>query len=94
MERFSARCGTFLPLSTCDRQVIRATLIGVDTHAREASEVEELSHRIAGLAAERQELRQAGASGEVLEENRVQLNRNQWALCQALIEQHLPSFAA
>jgi cell division protein FtsB len=67
----------------------------VDTHARNgAAEVEELSQRIAGLAAERQELRQTGASGEVLEENRVQLNRNQWALCHALIEQHLPSFAS
>ncbi len=59
-----------------------------------AAEVEELSERIAGLAAERQALRRAGASGEVLEENRVQLNRNQWALCHALIEQHLPSFAS
>ena len=67
----------------------------MNTHARnEAAEVEELSHRIAGLAAERQQLRRAGASGEVLEENRVQLNRNQWALCHALIEQHLPSFAS
>lgn len=95
MERFSARCGPFLPLSTCDRQVIRATLRGVDTYARNgAAEVEELSERIAGLAAERQALRQADASGEVLEENRVQLNRSQWALCHALIERHLPSFAS
>jgi hypothetical protein len=60
----------------------------------EAAQVEELSHRIAALAAERQELRQAGASDEVLEENRVQLSRSQWALSHALIEQHLPHFAS
>ena len=66
----------------------------MDTHARNgAAGVEELSRRIAGLAAERQELRRAGASSEVLEENRVQLNRSQWALSQALIEQHLPGLA-
>jgi hypothetical protein len=57
-------------------------------------EVEALSERIAALAAERQELRRAGASDEVLEENRAQLGRSQWALSHALIEQHLPGFAA
>jgi uncharacterized small protein (DUF1192 family) len=56
--------------------------------------VDELSERIGALAAERQELRKAGASGEVLEENRRQLSRSQWALSEALIEQHLPGFAA
>ncbi len=57
-------------------------------------DVEALSERIAALAAERQELRLAGASDEVLEENRAQLGRSQWALSEALIEQHLPGFAA
>ena len=56
--------------------------------------VAELSDRIAVLAAERQELRRNGASGEVLEENRKQLSRSQWALSQALIEQHLPGLSA
>jgi hypothetical protein len=56
--------------------------------------VEELSDRIAKLAAERQELRKAGASGEVLEENRRQLGRSQWALSEALIERHLPGLAS
>ena len=64
----------------------------MDTDARNG--IEKLSERIAALAAERQELRRAGASGEVLEENRLQLSRSQWALSQALIEQHLPGFAA
>ena len=66
----------------------------MDVNARaEGTGVDELTERIAALAAERQDLRQAGASGEVLEENRVQLNRSQWALSQALIEQHLPGLA-
>jgi hypothetical protein len=59
-----------------------------------AAEVTALSERIAALTAERQELRKAGASHEVLEENRVQLGRHQWALSHALIEQHLPGLAA
>jgi hypothetical protein len=62
--------------------------------ARDPREVKELSERIAALAAERQELRKTGASGEVLEENRVQLGRSQWALCHALIELYLPSAAS
>jgi hypothetical protein len=61
---------------------------------RDVRNVEDLSRRIAELAAERQELRSAGASGEVLEQNRVQLSRSQWALSQALIEQHLPGLAS
>ena len=64
----------------------------MDTNTQDG--VDELSERIAALAAERQELRSAGASGEVLEENRRQLSSSQWALSQALIEQHLPGFAA
>jgi len=56
--------------------------------------IESLSERIAALAAERQELRIAGASDEVLEANRAQLGMSQWALSQALIERHLPGFAA
>lgn len=66
-------------------------------HANErtnADGVAYLSERIAALAAERQQLRQAGASGEVLEENRKQLSRSQWALSHALIEQHLPGLSA
>jgi hypothetical protein len=59
-----------------------------------AADVEELSVRIAALAAERQELRKAGASCEALEQNRVQLGASQWALCNALIEQHLPRLAS
>jgi hypothetical protein len=60
----------------------------------EVADVEKLSERIAALAAERQELRRTGASGEVLEENRVRLGHSQWALCHALIAQHLPSLAS
>ena len=66
-------------------------------HANERAQgngVGELSERIAALTAERQELRRTGASGEVLEENRKQLSRSQWALSHALIEQHLPGLAA
>jgi hypothetical protein len=66
-------------------------------HANERTDadgVAELSERIAELAAERQQLRQAGASGEVLEENRKQLSRSHWALSQALIEQHLPGLTS
>jgi hypothetical protein len=62
----------------------------MDTH----DGVDELSERIAALAAERQELRKTGASDEVLEQNRVELGRSQWALSQALIDQHLPGLAA
>jgi len=91
VERFSALCGVRVTLSTCDLQAFRATL--VEMHANDANGVAELSERIAELAAERQELRQAGASGEVLEENRKQLSRSQWALSQALIEQHLPGLS-
>ena len=64
-------------------------LVAMDASPRNgAVEVGKLSERIAALAAERQELRKAGASCEALEENRVQLGRSQWALSHALIEQH------
>ena len=66
-------------------------------HANErvdADGVAELSERIAALAAERQELRRTGASGEVLEENRIRLSRSHWALSQALIAQHLPGLTS
>ena len=63
-----------------------------NAHERDRG-VDELSTRIAALAAERQELRAANASGELLEENRRQLGRSQWELAQALIDQHLPGFA-
>jgi hypothetical protein len=67
----------------------------MDGTARDgAAEVEELSGQIATLAAERQELRRIGAGCELLEENRVRLSRSQWALCHALIEQHLPRLAS
>jgi len=59
-----------------------------------AAGVEELSEQIAALATERQELRKAGASYEVLEENRLRLGQRQWALCHALIELHLPGLEA
>jgi uncharacterized small protein (DUF1192 family) len=66
----------------------------MDTNARDGvAGVDELSKRIAALAAERQELRQNGASSEVLEENRKQLSRSQWALSHALIQQHLPGLS-
>ena len=65
----------------------------MDTHAPE-KHVEALSERIAALASERQELRRAGASDEVLEANRAQLGLSQWALSHALIERHLPGCAA
>jgi hypothetical protein len=64
----------------------------MDKHAE--NRVDELSERIAELAAQRQMLRTAGASGETLEENRVELGRSQWALSQALIERHMPGLAA
>ncbi len=59
-----------------------------------AAGVKELTEQIAALTAERQELRNTGASHELLEENRARLGRSQWALCHALIQQHLPSFAS
>ena len=49
---------------------------------------------IAGLVAERQELRARGASIASLERNRLQIARAQWELGHALIDRHLPQAAA
>jgi hypothetical protein len=50
-----------------------------------------LTMRVAGLVAERQELRESGASQTALERNRIQLARAQWELSHALIDRHLPA---
>ena len=52
--------------------------------------VEALMEQIATLAAERQRLRESGATSSRLERNRVKLARKQWELSHALIERHLP----
>src|SRR5690242_10583045 len=57
---------------------------------RAAESVEALSLRIFLLVAERQQLRDRGASEATLERNRVQLARAQWELGHALIDTHLP----
>jgi hypothetical protein len=57
---------------------------------RAAESVEALSLRISLLVAERQQLRDRGASDASLERNRVQLARAQWELGHALIDTHLP----
>jgi hypothetical protein len=50
--------------------------------------VELLEQRIAGLASDRQTLRERGASDSSLERNRIKLARAQWELSHALIERH------
>jgi hypothetical protein len=57
---------------------------------RADSSVEALTLRISALVAERQQLRDRGASETMLERNRVQLARAQWELGHALIDRHLP----
>ena len=57
---------------------------------RAAASVEALTLRMAALVAERQELRDRGASETSLEQNRIQLARAQWELGHALIDRHLP----
>jgi hypothetical protein len=57
---------------------------------RADSSVEALTLRISALVAERQQLRDRGASETMLERNRVQLARAQWELGHALINRHLP----
>ena len=44
---------------------------------------------ISGLTAERQQLRDRGASESRLERNRVKLARSQWELSYALIDRYL-----
>jgi hypothetical protein len=57
-------------------------------HSRRS--VEDLLGHIGELTAERQKLREEGASGVRLERNRIKLARAQWELSHALIERYLP----
>jgi hypothetical protein len=57
---------------------------------RASASVEALTLRLGLLVAERQQLRERGASEKALERNRLQLARAQWELSHALIERHLP----
>ena len=61
---------------------------------RSSTSVEGLTLRVGMLVAERQELRERGASATALERNRLQLARAQWELSHALIDRHLPETAA
>jgi predicted nucleotidyltransferase len=61
---------------------------------RGAASVEALTLRVAELVAERQQLRDRGASEKALERNRLQLARAQWELSHALIERYLPDAEA
>jgi hypothetical protein len=56
--------------------------------------LDELREQIATLVAQRQQLRTFGASGALLEQNRLQLARRHQELSHALIERHLPAHAA
>jgi hypothetical protein len=56
-----------------------------------AQTVESLTAEIGQIVAERQELRAAGASFDVLEENRRRLAKAQSELSQLLIARYLPS---
>jgi hypothetical protein len=62
--------------------------------SRSRATVEALTVRVAGLVAERQELRDRQASNAALERNRRQIARAQWELGHALIDRHLPQPAA
>ena len=57
---------------------------------RHAGDVESLTAEIGRIVVERQELRAAGASFDVLEENRRRLAAAQHELSQLLIARHLP----
>jgi hypothetical protein len=61
---------------------------------RASASVEALTLRLGLLVAERQQLRERGASEKALERNRLQLARAQWELSHALIERHLPDAEA
>jgi len=56
--------------------------------------VEQLQQLTARLARERQQLRAAGARPRLLESNRRELVRAQWALSQALITRYASDEAA
>jgi hypothetical protein len=56
-----------------------------------AQTVESLTKEIGRIVAERQELRAAGVSFDVLEENRRRLAKAQSELSQLLIARYLPS---
>ena len=58
--------------------------------SRARASADELEARIAQLVAERQLLRERGASEGALERNRLQIARAQWELGHALIDRHLP----
>jgi hypothetical protein len=58
---------------------------------RSGASVEALTLRLGLLVAERQQLRESGASAKALERNRLQLARAQWELSHALIDRHLPA---
>jgi hypothetical protein len=66
----------------------------VDAARNGSTVVEELGDLIERLVRERQQLRGAGAVRPLLEENRLELIRAQWALAGALIERHRCSEAA
>ena len=53
--------------------------------------VEELEVRLRTHVRERQELRATDAGAKLLERNRQQIVRDQWALGQALIARYLPA---
>jgi predicted nucleotidyltransferase len=56
---------------------------------RAGASVEALTLHLGVLVAERQQLRDRGASAKALERNRLQLARAQWELSHALIDRHL-----
>jgi hypothetical protein len=62
--------------------------------SRTRASADELAHQIAHLVAERQQLRERGASQASLERNRLQIARAQWELGHALIDRHLPAAQA
>ena len=59
--------------------------------SRTPASADELAAQIAHLVAERQQLREHGASEASLERNRLQIARAQWELGHALIDRHLPA---
>ena len=88
--------GRYMPMtmSKMSATALRATAPRRFKRGASKRTVEELTTRIAELAAERQELRERGASEVALERNRIKLARAQWELSHALIERYLPAAAA